>query len=75
VATNPTNTADGDLDAAFNWLHAAAGTSLTTEAVVGWAPGSQDYTTNGSPVWYAVGNTTVYVAISRNNTVDGSGRK
>ena len=61
VATNPTNNPTGNLDAAFNWGYTPLPeTSLTTEAVVGWAPGSQDYTTNGSPVWVTpVGNTTV----------------
>jgi uncharacterized repeat protein (TIGR01451 family) len=39
-------------DAAFNWgftLLPLEG--LTTEAVVGWGPGSSDGTQNGSPVW------------------------
>src|SRR5262249_9607884 len=39
-------------DAAFNWgfsLLPASG--LTTEAVVGWGPGSSDGTRDGSPVW------------------------
>ena len=79
VATNPTNTPTGNLDAAFNWGYTPLPeTSLTTEAVVGWAPGSQDYTTNGSPVWVTpVGNTTVYVAYHGTNTplTDPAGNK
>ncbi|MBI5504690.1 MAG: DUF11 domain-containing protein, partial [Deltaproteobacteria bacterium] len=36
--------------------------NLTTEAVVGWGPGSSDGTQNGSPVWVtSVADTTIYV--------------
>jgi len=36
--------------------------NLTTQAVVGWGPGSADLSQNGSPVWVtAVGATKVYV--------------
>lgn len=36
--------------------------SLTTEAVVGWGPGSSDLTQNGSPVWVTpIGAVRVYV--------------
>ena len=36
--------------------------NLTTEAVVGWGPGSSDGTQNGSPVWVTpVAATTIYI--------------
>ena len=36
--------------------------NLTTEAVVGWGPGSEDLTQNGSPVWVTpTAATTIYV--------------
>jgi uncharacterized repeat protein (TIGR01451 family) len=50
-------------DAAYNWgFSLLPGDSLTTEAVVGWGPGSSDGTKNGSPVWVTVPSATrVYV--------------
>jgi uncharacterized repeat protein (TIGR01451 family) len=55
--------ANNGADTAYNWgftLVPKAG--LTTEATVGWGPGSADGTVNGSPVWItALANTTLYV--------------
>ena len=55
--------ANNTADTAYNWgftLVPASG--LTTEATVGWGPGSADGTVNGSPVWItALANTTLYV--------------
>ncbi|MEI7435505.1 MAG: hypothetical protein WCL16_01700, partial [bacterium] len=49
--------------AAFDWgFSLMPFEGLTTEAVVGWGPGSNDGTQNGSPAWVTpMGNTTVYV--------------
>jgi len=55
--------ANNSSDTSYNWgftLVPASG--LTTEATVGWEPGSADGTVNGSPVWItALANTTLYV--------------
>jgi uncharacterized repeat protein (TIGR01451 family) len=57
VAANPSS------DTAYNWgftLLPQGG--LTTEAVVGWGPGSSDGTQNGSPVWVTpLAGTRIYV--------------
>src|SRR5258706_9911883 len=55
--------ANNSADTAFNWGFALLPKEgLTTEADVGWAPGSSDLTQNGSPVWVtAVAATRVYV--------------
>ena len=57
VAANPS------ADTAYNWgftLLPEGG--LTSEAVVGWGPGSSDGTQNGSPVWVTpLASTTIYV--------------
>ena len=57
VAANPS------ADTAYNWgFTLVPQTALTTEAVVGWAPGSADGSVDGSPVWVtALANTTLYV--------------
>ena len=57
VAANPSS------DTAYNWgFTLVPQTALTTEAVVGWGPGSADGTVDGSPVWVtALANTTLYV--------------
>jgi uncharacterized repeat protein (TIGR01451 family) len=61
--TLETVAANNGADTAYNWgftLVPKAG--LTTEATVGWGPGSADGTVNGSPVWItALANTTLYV--------------
>ena len=69
VATNPTNNPGGSLDSTFNWGYTPLPlASLTTKAVVGWAPGSQDYSVNCSPVWVTpVSNTTIYVVFPGTN--------
>jgi uncharacterized repeat protein (TIGR01451 family) len=50
-------------DTAYNWgFTLLPKGALTTEAVVGWGPGSADGTVNGSPAWVTpLANTTVYV--------------
>ena len=70
VATNPTNNPNGTLDSNYNWGYTPLPKgSLTTEADVGWAPGSQDYSVNGSPVWVTpIANTTIYVVYRGTNT-------
>jgi len=57
VAANPAS------DTAYNWgFTLVPQSALTTEAVVGWGPGSADGTVDGSPVWAtALANTTLYV--------------
>lgn len=49
--------------AAFDWgFSLLPFDGLTTEAVVGWGPGSSDGTQNGSPAWVTpMANTTIYV--------------
>jgi uncharacterized repeat protein (TIGR01451 family) len=63
AAANATNDPTGGNDTDYNWGYTPLpAASLTTEAQVGWAPGSSDYTTNGNPVWVTtIGNTTIYV--------------
>ncbi len=57
VAAN--NTADTSYNWGFTLVPKAA---LTTEATVGYGPGSSDGSVNGSPVWVtALGNATLYV--------------
>jgi uncharacterized repeat protein (TIGR01451 family) len=70
VAADPTNDPTSGDDTAYNWGYTPLPKgSLTTEADVGWAPGSSDYTVNGSPVWVTpVANTTIYVAYHGTNT-------
>ncbi|MEI7533318.1 MAG: SdrD B-like domain-containing protein, partial [Verrucomicrobiae bacterium] len=55
--------ANNGADTAYNWgFTLVPKGGLTTEATVGWGPGSADGTVNGSPVWItALGNTTLYV--------------
>ena len=55
--------ANNNSDTAFNWgFTLLPKDSLTTEAVVGWGPGSSDGTVNGSPAWITpIANTTIYV--------------
>ncbi len=50
-------------DTSYNWgFTPLPKGSLTTEAVAGWAPGTSDYTGNGSPVWVTpTANTRIYV--------------
>jgi len=50
-------------DTPFNWgFTLVPQGALTTEAAVGWAPGSADGTVDGSPVWVtALANTKLYV--------------
>ncbi len=57
VAANPA------ADTAYNWgFTLVPQTALTTEAVVGWGPGSADGTVNGSPVWVTpLAATRIYV--------------
>jgi len=47
----------------YDWgLTLVPADGLTTEAVVGWGPGSSDYSQNGSPVWVtALSATRLYV--------------
>jgi len=57
-------TMDSDADnAAYDWgFSLIPEGSLTTEAVVGWAPGTSNLSANGSPVWVTAAEpTTVYV--------------
>ncbi len=69
VADNPTNNPRGTLDPVFNWGYTPLPKgSLTTSAVVGWAPGSQNGSVNGSPVWVTpVAATTIYVVYPGTN--------
>ncbi|MCX7003575.1 MAG: hypothetical protein NTV22_09925 [bacterium] len=55
--------ADPANDYAYDWGFALLPfDGLTTEAIIGWGPGSADLTRNGSPVWATVTtNTTLYV--------------
>ena len=55
--------ANNSADTAYNWgFTLVPQGSLTTEATVGWGPGSADGTVDGSPVWItALANTTLYV--------------
>ena len=55
--------ANNNNDTAFNWgFSLLPKEGLTTEADVGWAPGSSTGTVNGSPVWVtALGATRIYV--------------
>ena len=55
--------ANNTADTAYNWGFTLVPKSgLTTEATVGWGPGSADGTVNGSPVWItALANTMLYV--------------
>jgi uncharacterized repeat protein (TIGR01451 family) len=55
--------ANNSADTAFNWgFTLVPQAALTTEADVGWAPGSADGTVDGSPVWVTtLANTTLYV--------------
>ncbi len=55
--------ANNSADTAFNWgFTLVPQTALTTEADVGWAPGSADGTVDGSPVWVTtLANTILYV--------------
>ncbi|HSY19311.1 MAG TPA: hypothetical protein VK815_13290, partial [Candidatus Acidoferrales bacterium] len=57
VAANNTS------DTSFNWgFTLVPKPGLTTEATVGWGPGSADGTVDGSPVWVtALANTKLYV--------------
>ncbi|MBI5775272.1 MAG: DUF11 domain-containing protein, partial [Verrucomicrobia bacterium] len=50
-------------DTAYNWGYTPVPKdSLTTEAVLGWGPGSANLTVNGSPVWVTpLAATTIYV--------------
>ncbi len=50
-------------DTAYNWgFTLVPKGALTTEATVGWGPGSADGTVDGSPVWVtALANTRLYV--------------
>jgi len=79
VAADPTNNPASNLDVNYNWGYTPLPKgSLTTKAVVGWAPGSSDYSGNGSPVWVtALQNTTLYVRYRGTNTplTDASGNK
>lgn len=75
----PTNDPTDNIDNAYNWGYTPLPkTSLTTVANVGWAPGSSDYTVNGSPVWVTpVANTLLYVSYGGTNTplTDSAGNK
>ena len=55
--------ANNSSDTSFNWgFTLVPQTALTTEADVGWAPGSASATVDGSPVWVtALANTKLYV--------------
>ncbi len=55
--------ANNSSDTAYNWgFTLVPQGALTTEADVGWGPGSADGTVNGSPVWVtALANTKLYV--------------
>jgi uncharacterized repeat protein (TIGR01451 family) len=57
VAGSPANDTD------YNWgFTPLPKGSLTSEAVAGWAPGTSDYSANGSPVWVTpTANTRIYV--------------
>ena len=57
VGANPAS------DTAFNWgFTLVPEAALTTEAVVGWGPGSADGTVDGSPVWVTpLAATRIYV--------------
>ena len=50
-------------DTAYNWgFTLVPKGALTTEATVGWGPGSADGTVNGNPVWVTtLANTRVYI--------------
>ena len=58
-----TVSANNTADTAYNWgFTLLPADALTTEASVGWGPGSSDLSVNGSPVWVTpVANTTIYV--------------
>jgi uncharacterized repeat protein (TIGR01451 family) len=67
-------------DTAYNWgFTLVPKTALTTEATVGWGPGSADGTVNGSPVWVTtLGNTRLYVDYKGNHAgplTDPNGNK
>jgi uncharacterized repeat protein (TIGR01451 family) len=70
VAADPTNNPTSGNDTTYNWGYTPLPKgSLTTESDVGWAPGSSDYSVNGSPVWVTpVASTTIYVAYRGTNT-------
>ena len=55
--------ANNSSDTAYNWgFTLVPQGALTTEADVGWGPGSADGTVDGSPVWVtALANTKLYV--------------
>ena len=55
--------ANNSADTSYNWgFTLVPKSALTTEATVGWGPGSADGTVNGSPVWVtALAGTTLYV--------------
>ena len=55
--------ANNSSDCAYNWgFTLVPEGALTTEATVGWGPGSADGTVDGSPVWVTtLGNTKLYV--------------
>src|SRR5581483_9587356 len=63
VAANPSS------DTSYNWgFTLLPKGSLTTEAVVGWGPGSSDGTQDGSPVWVTpLAATRVYVDYKGNH--------
>ena len=55
--------ANNSADTAYNWgFTLVPQGALTTEATVGWGPGSADGTVNGSPIWVTtLANTTVAI--------------
>jgi uncharacterized repeat protein (TIGR01451 family) len=55
--------ANNSSDTAYNWgFTLVPKAALTTEATVGWGPGSADGTVNGSPAWVtALASTKIYV--------------
>ena len=61
--------ANNSADTAYNWgFTLVPQGALTTEANVGWGPGSADGTVDGSPVWVtALANTKLYVDYKGDN--------
>ena len=56
--------ANNSSDTSYNWgFSLVPAAALTTQADVGWGPGSSDGTVNGSPVWVTpVAPTSIYVS-------------
>jgi uncharacterized repeat protein (TIGR01451 family) len=64
VGANPSS------DTAYNWgFTLVPKEALTTEAAVGWGPGSENGTVNGNPAWAtALANTRLYVDLKGDHT-------